>query len=145
LVRALPPDLNATFITVSVPIALELLNHPTSEIIFLGNKLLKTAQISIGGEVTSKIKEIRADLCFLGTNSIDVKAGITDLEWEVIEVKKAMIESSQKTVSLAISEKLDSIQRLKVCDISSVDYLITELQPTDARLIPYADNGVTVL
>jgi DeoR/GlpR family transcriptional regulator of sugar metabolism len=145
LIKALPADLNATFITVSVPIALELLNHPTSEVIFIGNKLLKSAQISVGGEVISKIKEIRADLCFLGTNSIDVHAGITDLEWEVIEVKKAMIQSAQKTVSLAISEKMDSIQRLKVCDISSVDYLITELQPTDPRLVPYQDAGLTVL
>jgi DeoR/GlpR family transcriptional regulator of sugar metabolism len=145
LIKALPPDLNATFITVSVPIALELLNHPVSEIIFLGNKLLKSAQMAVGGDVISRIKEIKADYCFLGTNSIDVEAGITDLEWEVIEVKKAMVQSANKVVSLAISEKLDTVQRLKICDLSEIDLLITELDPSDEKLSSYHARGVSIL
>lgn len=145
LVKDLPPNLNATFITMSVPIALELMNHPGSEVIFLGNKLLKSAQIAVGAEVIEKLGEIQADICFLGTNSIDVKMGITDLEWEVIEVKKAMIRASKKVVSLAISEKLDSIQRLKVCPLKDVDILITELNPDNEALAPYHEKGLTVL
>lgn len=145
LVKALPPDLNATFITVSVPIALELLEHPASEVIFLGNKLSKTAQISIGAEVVQRLGSIRADLCFLGTNSMDATYGITDLEWEIIEVKKAMIHCSQKTVSLAISEKLNTTQRLQVCKPEEIDYLITELEPGDPLLKPYHDKGITIL
>lgn len=145
LIKALPPKLNATFITVSVPIALELMNHPGSEVIFIGNKLLKSAQIAVGAEVVQRLGEIRADLCFLGTNSIDAEEGITDLEWEVIEVKKAMIRASQKVVSLAIAEKLNSIQRLKVCPIGSVDILITELDAANPTLAPYIAKGLGVL
>jgi DeoR/GlpR family transcriptional regulator of sugar metabolism len=145
LVKALPPELNATFITASVPTALELLEHPNSEIIFLGNKLLKSAQMSVGAEVVVRLGQIKADYCFLGTNSIDVNEGITDLEWEIIEVKKAMIKCAQKTVSLAISEKLNSIQRLQVCRTEEIDILITEL-PVDAEILqPYKAKGVEIL
>lgn len=145
LVKALPPDLNATFITVSVPIALELLEHPSSEVIFLGNKLSKTAQISVGAEVIQRLSGIRADYCFLGTNSMDVNYGITDLEWEIIEVKRAMMHCAQKTVSLAISEKLNTTQRLQVCKPEEIDILITELEPSDPKLVPYTQKGITVL
>jgi len=145
LIKSLPPKLNATFITVSVPIALELMNHPGSDVIFIGNKLLKSAQMAVGAEVVQRLGEIRADICFLGTNSIDAEEGITDLEWEVIEVKKAMIRASQKVVSLAISEKLNSVQRLKVCPINQVDVLITELEPEDPALSPYIVKGLKVL
>jgi DeoR/GlpR family transcriptional regulator of sugar metabolism len=145
LVKSLPENLCATFITVSLPTALELLNHPGSEVIFVGNKLLKSAQIAVGAEVIQRLSEIKADLCFLGTNSIDVGKGITDLEWEVIEVKRAMIRSSQKTVSLAISEKLDTVQRLQVCPLELIDVLITELDPTDNKLNNYNKNGLQVL
>ena len=145
LVKALPPDLNATFITVSVPIALELLEHPSSEVIFLGNKLSKTAQISVGAEVIQRLSGIRADYCFLGTNSMDAVYGITDLEWEIIEVKRAMIHCAQKTVSLAISEKLNTTQRLQVCKPEEIDILITELEPSDSKLVPYIQKGITVL
>lgn len=145
LVKALPPELNATFITASVPTALELLEHPNSEIIFLGNKLLKSAQMSVGAEVVVRLGQIKADYCFLGTNSIDVNEGITDLEWEIIEVKKAMIKCAQKTVSLAISEKLNSIQRLQVCTTEDIDILITELAVDADILQPYKAKGVEIL
>jgi DeoR/GlpR family transcriptional regulator of sugar metabolism len=145
LVKALPAELNATFITVSVPTAMELLEHPNSEVMFLGNKLLKSAQMSVGAEVVTRLAQIKADLCFLGTNSIDAEEGITDLEWEIIEVKKAMIQSANKIISLAISEKLNSIQRLQVCKLAEVDVLITELSPEDPLLQPYKSKGVTIL
>lgn len=145
LVKNLPEELNATFITVSIPTALELLNHPNSEVIFLGNKLIKSAQMSVGAEVVQKLSEIRADLCFLGTNSIDVNEGITDLEWEIIEVKKAMMRAAKKTVSLAISEKLNTVQRLQVCKIDDVDMMITELNPEELLLQPYKEKGLIVL
>jgi len=145
LVKMLPPQLNATFITANVPIALELLNHPNVEVIFLGNKLLKSAQMAVGAEVVQRFSQIRADLCLLGTNSIDPIYGITDLEWEIIEVKKAMIACSQKVVSLAISEKLNTIQRLQVCTLDKIDTLITELNPEHESLYPYIQPGITIL
>jgi DeoR/GlpR family transcriptional regulator of sugar metabolism len=145
LVKALPEDLSATFITPSVPTALELINHPNIDVIFIGNKLLKSAQMSVGAEAVLRLKDIKADYCFLGTNSIDAKEGITDLEWEVIEVKKAMIACANKTVSLAISEKLNSVQRLKVCDITVINTLITELSPDSTVLNDYRALRLDIL
>ncbi len=144
LVKTLPENLIATFITPSIPIALELLNHPNSEVIFIGNRLLKSAQMAVGSEVVQKLQAIKADLCFLGTNSIDANEGITDLEWEVIEVKKAMIAASNKTISLSIAEKLNSVQKLQVCKAEDVNTLITELAPTNAILQPYKSKGITI-
>lgn len=144
-VKMLPAQLNATFITPSVPIALELMNHPGSDVIFIGNKLLKSAQMAVGAEVVQKLAGMKADICFLGTNSIHVEEGITDLEWEVIEVKKAMVQAATKVVSLAISEKLNSAQRLKVCNLTEIDILITELEPSNGMLEPFLAKGVCVL
>lgn len=145
LIKSLPPDLNATFITVSVPIALELLEHPSCEVIFVGNKLSKNAQMSVGAEVIQRLSQIKADLCFLGTNSIDASFGISDLEWEIIEVKRAMMQCAHKTISLAISEKLNTIQRLQVCTPEEIDILITELDPESELLQPYKAKGIQVL
>ncbi|MDB5232783.1 MAG: transcriptional repressor of the fructose operon, DeoR family [Chitinophagaceae bacterium] len=145
LVKALPPGLNATFITVSIPTALELLNHTSSEVIFVGNKILKSAQIAVGAEVVNKLANVKADLCFLGTNSIHATEGITDMDWEIIEVKKALITSSQRTVSLAISEKLNTVQKLKVCDLDSSHTIITERHPDDPLFEEYRRLGLSIL
>jgi DeoR/GlpR family transcriptional regulator of sugar metabolism len=145
LAKALPPELRATFVTVSLPAAYEYIHHPNIEVIFIGEKISKSSQIAIGGETISKIKNINADLCFLGTNAIDIKNGLTDNDWDVVEVKKAMIESSQKVVSLAIAEKLNTFQRIKICDIRQIDTLITELDPGDEHLKDYVKTGIEIL
>lgn len=145
LAKALPPELSATFITVSLPAAYEYIHHPNIEVIFLGDKISKNAQIAVGGSVVSRIKGVRADLCFLGLNAIDLQHGVTDNDWDVVEVKKAIVESSDRVVPLAISEKLNTAQRFKVCDIGGINTLITELPPEDAALQPYRDAGIEVL
>lgn len=145
LAKALPPELSATFITVSLPAAYEYIHHPNIEVVFLGDRISKNAQISIGGSVVSRIKGVKADLCFLGINAIDLEHGITDNDWEVVEVKKAMIESSDRVVSLAITEKLNTTQRIKVCDITRISTLITELDPDDQILDPYRATGIEIL
>jgi DeoR/GlpR family transcriptional regulator of sugar metabolism len=145
LAKALPPELCATFITVSLPVAYEYIHHPNIEVIFIGDKISKSAQISVGGEAISKIRQIKADLCFIGTNAIDITHGLTDNDWEVVHVKKAMIESSQKTVSMVIAEKLNTFQRIRICEIGDINMLITELPPHDSLLVPYQQAGLEIL
>ena len=77
--------------------------------------------------------------------SVDIEHGITDLDLEVIEVKRAMIRSSKRTVSLSISKKLNTVQRMVVCKIGEVDVLITELDPADDLLKPYHSKGLTII
>jgi DeoR/GlpR family transcriptional regulator of sugar metabolism len=145
LARAIPPHLNATFITGSIPAIVEYMNHPNIEIIVIGDKVSKNSMITTGGEAINKIKQIKADLCFLGINAIDLVHGITDIDWDIVQLKRSMIESSQKVISLTISEKVNTFQPSKICDITDIDMLITEL-PADHKLLkPYRKTGLEVL
>lgn len=144
LAKALPENLHATFITGSLPAALEYMHHPNIEIIMIGDKLSKSSQITVGGEAITQIRQIKADICFLGTNALDAKQGLTDNDWEVVQVKRAMIESSSKVVSLAIAEKLNTVQRIRVCETKDIDVLITELDPQSPELAPYKKSGIKI-
>ena len=144
LAKALPLELSATFITGSIPAAYEYMHHPNIDLIFIGDKVSKNSQLTVGGEAISKIRQLNADLCFIGTNALDITQGLTDNDWDVVQVKKAMIESSEKVVSLSIKEKLNTSQRIKVCDIAEMDYLVTELEPDDQFLIPYQQTGIRI-
>lgn len=145
LAKALPVELSATFITGSIPAAHEYTHHPNIELIFIGDKVSKSSQITVGGEAISKIKELKADLCILGTNAIDINYGLTDNDWDIVQVKKAMIESSEKVISLSIAEKLNTSQRIKVCDLKDIDVLVTELDPANELLLDYKKAGIEIL
>ena len=144
MARSLPPQLRATFISGSIPAILEYMNHPNIEVILIGDRISKTSKITVGAEAIAKIKQVKADVCFLGTNAIDVEHGITDNDWEVVQLKKAMIESSKMVVCLSIAEKIKSVQPIRVCGLNEIDMLITELPADDCMLKPYLDAGVKV-
>ena len=145
LVKVLPADLRATFVTPSIPIALQLTDHPNCELIFVGNRINKSSQMAVGAEVIKQLGSLRADLCFLGTNAIDATAGITESAWEILEVKREMLRVSDHAVSMAISEKLNTAQPLKVCPPEMVHTLVTELDPAHPKLEPYRSKGMRVL
>ncbi|KHJ38816.1 HTH-type transcriptional repressor GlcR [Pedobacter glucosidilyticus] len=140
LVRMIPDHLTCTFFTISPLVALELAEKPNLQVILLGGQLSRNAQISIGSKVVSELNDIKVDLCLLGANSVSLEEGITDSDWEVVQVKKAMIKSAQKTAIVSIAEKLNSIQKLKVCNLNSIDYLITDLNAQDSLLTDYAKS-----
>ncbi|HEX2684292.1 MAG TPA: DeoR/GlpR family DNA-binding transcription regulator [Ferruginibacter sp.] len=145
MARALPLTLSATFISGSIPAIVEYMNHPNIEVIVIGDKLSKSSKITVGADALARISSLKPDLCFLGINSIDLKHGITDSDWDVVQLKRSMIESSQKVVCLTISEKLNTIQPVKICDMSKIDVLITELPNDHPMLQPYVAAGITVL
>ncbi|HEV7334160.1 MAG TPA: DeoR/GlpR family DNA-binding transcription regulator [Flavisolibacter sp.] len=145
MARALPPNLHATFISCSLNAVMEYSNHPHCDVIMIGDKISKSSRFSAGPEAIARIRQLKCDLCFLGINSIDAVHGISDNDWDVVQVKKAMIESAQKVVCLSISEKINTHQPIQVCCIDKIHTLITELSPDDQLLRPYRDAGIEVV
>jgi DeoR/GlpR family transcriptional regulator of sugar metabolism len=145
LARIIPHELKATFITPSLPVMMEYVRHPNMDVIFIGSKISKTSMISVGGEAISQLKEIRADLCILGVNAIDAEHGITDSDWEVVQVKRAMIESSSKVIALTIAEKVNTVHRITVCEADRIDMLITDANPDDPLFDSFRRRSVQVV
>ena len=143
--KSLPLHLKATFISGSIPAVLEYIQHPNIEVIMIGDRISKNSKITVGSEAIHKINQMKPDLCILGTNAIDIEHGVTDGDWEVVQLKRAMVRASKKVACLAIAEKLNTVQPIQICDINKVDVLITELNPDADILQPFIKAGVQVL
>lgn len=145
LTKQLPEHLRATFITISPMVAVELSKYPNIEVILIGGLFAKNSQITYGGQVISQLADIRADLCFMGTSALHPTEGLTDMHWEINQLKKAMLSASKKTAILCISEKLNIAHRLRVAPLDEISYLITELDANDSSLEPFAQTGLNIL
>jgi DeoR/GlpR family transcriptional regulator of sugar metabolism len=145
LAKALPHQLHATFLSGSISALMEYIRHPNIEVIAIGDKVSKNAKMAIGPDAIAAISRIKVDLCFLGINAIDPLFGVSDNDWDVVQMKKAMIRSAKKTVCLTIAEKINSLQPIQVCKLTETEILITELPPDHELLKPYVAAGVTVL
>ncbi|MFY7828140.1 MAG: DeoR/GlpR family DNA-binding transcription regulator [Flectobacillus sp.] len=144
IAKRLPESLQVTFFTISPIIALELAEHPKAEVILLGGQLSNASKVTIGAEVVQKISEIKADICILGINGLDLD-GVTDSDYEIVQVKKAMIKASKQVIIPTISEKLNTALRYKVTPTADIDCLITELSPLHDTIQPYLSQVKLVL
>jgi len=145
IARMIPPNLKITCFTPSLPVAVQLMAKTDVEVILVGGKLSKDSQITIGGCAINMLNDIKVDICFLGINSIDLMNGVTDFDWEIVQIKKAMINSSRKIVAPSIFEKLNSTQRFKICALDTIDVLITELEPEDVKLKGFREAKIKLL
>lgn len=145
LAKIIPSDINATIYTYSLPIALQLTEHPSVEVIFIGGKLYKPAQVTIGLDVVSSISQLRADYCFMGTGGINVEKGMTEPNWEVSHIKKCMIEASDKVIVLCTKNKINRVMRYPVTSISKINTIVTDESPENKIFKPYIEKGVIIL
>ena len=59
--------------------------------------------------------------------------------------KLKRIESSDRVVAMFTTDKLNTKRPHVVCDISKLDTIVTELDPSDALLEEYVKSGASVL
>lgn len=140
IARRIPEDLQANFFSVSPQVSFVLAEHENLDVMTIGGRLTKNDNIHTGAGVINELSAIKADLCIIGTNGISVQDGLTDSDWEIVQVIKAMMRSAKKVAVVTIAEKLGTVQKLKISDITNIDYIITELPPDNPVLLPFSGN-----
>ncbi|SDE75142.1 transcriptional regulator, DeoR family [Pricia antarctica] len=145
LARLLPTELDLTCFTHSLPVAMELLTKPNVTVIMVGGQVSKESQTAIGANAIHNLSEIKVDYSFIGTGYVDSQYGLTEFDWDIVQVKKAVIKCAKKTVLLSISEKLNSQHRYKTCEINAINTMITELHPENKLLNPFREHDIRLL
>ena len=145
LAKLLPKNIKATIYTYSLPIAMQLTEHPLIETIFIGGKIHRSSMVTIGIDVIQYLSKLRVDIAFIGVSALSLKQGITDEGYEVSLIKKAMINASQRAVFLATSNKLNTILNYDVCSVNEIDAVVTDLDPKSPKIKDYRDAGLNLI
>jgi len=144
LVRHLPPDLRATVITHSPSVAVGLVAHPSIEVIMLGGRLFKHSVVGVGSATVEAIRQVRADVYFMGVCSVHPEAGLSTGDFEEAGVKRALSAAAAETIVLASPEKLATASPYQVIPLDELSGLVTMASVPDAVLAPYRARGISV-
>jgi DeoR/GlpR family transcriptional regulator of sugar metabolism len=144
LARRLPPSYDGTVLTNSPPIAAALAEHPAAEVVMIGGRLHKPAQVTVGAATVDFLRSVRADACVLGVCALHPDAGLSTDDLEEAYVKRAMVEASADVIALATADKLRSGSAYLVAPVSELTHVVAEAAADDALLDPYRAIGVTV-
>ena len=144
LARRLPPDRDCTILTNSPPIAAALAEHPNVEVVMIGGRLDKRAQVTVGAATVDFLRTVRADACVLGVCALHPEAGLSTDDLEEAHVKRAMVAASADVIALATADKLSAGSAYLVAPVGELTHVVAEAAADDALLDPYRAIGVTV-
>jgi DeoR/GlpR family transcriptional regulator of sugar metabolism len=144
LARHLPAELEATVVTHSPSIAVELVAHPRVEVVLIGGRLFKHSVVAVGAAAIDAIRRIRADIYFMGVTGIHPEAGLTTGDLEEAHIKRALSESAAETIVLVSAEKLGAASPYGIAPLGEISGIVVESSVPAEALLPYERMGITV-
>ncbi|NIJ54839.1 DeoR/GlpR family DNA-binding transcription regulator [Dyadobacter arcticus] len=145
LVSLLPTDIKLTVITNNTAIIPALTAYQGVRLILLGGSYLKESETIVGLTAIKMVENFQADLYFMGICALDTQRGVTANYMEEAELKQAMLRHSGTAVALSTYDKLETYESYRVCPIESLDYIITEVDASNAKLKLFREAGVKIL
>lgn len=145
LVRQLPRNLQATIVTHSARIAVELVTHPSIEVILIGGRLFKHSIVSVGAVALEAISHIHADIYFMGVTGIHPTEGLSTGDLEEAYVKQAFCKRASDTYVMASQEKLGAASQYVVVATTEVSGLIIDKAVSEEVIEPYRALGLNII
>jgi len=132
------PDISV--VTNDLNIAMCLAESPRIQLIVTGGILLESVYTLVGPRTVEELRKLHVDRAFLGADAIHHEAGITNVTFVEVEVKRAMIAAAREVVVVADSSKFEHRALALVCGLEEIDLVLTDngLDPEIRRL--YGDR-----
>jgi DeoR/GlpR family transcriptional regulator of sugar metabolism len=145
MAKHLPHSLNATVVTHSPTIALELVQHPNVEVILIGGRLFKHSIVTTGAAAVEAISRIHADTYFMGVTGIHPQTGLTTGDLEEAHIKRALCASAAETYVFGSSEKLNAASSYVVAKLTEIDGIIVDADASQETIEPYRKLGLSIV
>ena len=138
-------DIPLTIITNNVPVAALLAGRKNLEVIMTGGRILSDSQTTAGAYAIRLLEQSHVDICFLGICSLHHKIGVTSNDFFDSEMKRAMVNCSDRIVALTGHDKIGTSEAYKICPIDKLDTIVTEIYPDNDMFESYRQRGIQIL
>jgi DeoR family transcriptional regulator of aga operon len=143
IARALKGMAQLTVITNALNIAAELAGTHI-DVILTGGMLRKNSFSLVGPLAERTLRQLSADVLFLGVDGFDTKAGLFTPNLLESEVNRAMVEISRRTIAVCDSSKFGRRSLCNIMPVTMVHEVITDKQIPKADLAALKDAGIEV-
>lgn len=125
---------NRIAVTNDLKTGMILAEKPEIDLILLGGRK-RNGLYSLGGSMTERmLAGINADVFFMGADALDVRHGVSNVNFDEVGIKQRMMKAAQRVVLLADYTKLNQYRVAGICQLEEVDVLITDSRIPDEEM-----------
>ncbi len=134
-----------TVVTNDLKIAVKLASNPNISLICTGGIARPNVYTLQGSQVESLIKNLQVDQAFLGADAIHRDGTISNVNFDEVPIKQAMLNAAKQVIVMTNSSKFNKTGFVNVCNPSQTDILITDCGAAMDVVDLYRKAGVEVI
>lgn len=145
IVKVLKSRKRLTVITNSIEVLVELSDVSGWDIISTGGTLRENYLALVGPKAMEGISTFNADKVILSCKGLDMEKGITDANEMFSQVKQTMLKCAKQRILAVDHTKFDNIAFSRICKLSAIDMVVTDIRPSEEWLNYFAEKGIECL
>ncbi|HET9170694.1 MAG TPA: DeoR/GlpR family DNA-binding transcription regulator [Actinospica sp.] len=136
---------NLTVVTSNMAVYEELADDTGIELVLLGGMLRREYRSLIGFLTEDNLRQVHADVLFLGTSGVRPDGRVMDTTVVEVPVKRAMIAASDRVILLADAAKFPGSGLATVCGPEALNTVVTDAPPDGKTAAALAEAGVRIV
>lgn len=127
--RALGDHRDLVVLSNNINIINTLMGTKSNELILVGGAVRQSDGAIVGEDAVEFISRFKVDFAVIGASALDADGSILDYDAREVSVARAILRNARTRVLVTDSSKFDRTAPVRICDISELDYVITDAAP----------------
>jgi len=129
--RALGNHQGLVILSNNINIINTLMGSKTKELILVGGTVRQSDGAIVGEDAVEFISRFKVDFAVIGASALDADGSILDYDGREVSVARAILRNARTRLLVCDSSKFERTAPVRICDISELDYVITDTAPPE--------------
>lgn len=133
-----------TVVTNGVRIGMELINTAGISVLIPGGMLRQESFSLVGSWGKSVLQQIHISKAFVGARGFSLDEGLTDVNGEEVELKRAIVEAAKEVIAVIDHSKWGQLAFATFCPISRISRIVTDGKTPAHMIEQVRSKGIDV-
>lgn len=136
---------NLTIISNNINIIHKFRGPATRDVFIVGGAVRASDGAIIGEQAVEQIRQYKADFAIIGASGMDADGSVLDFDMREVAVARAILANARTKILVADHSKLAVNAPVRICDLSELDYVVTDKTPPESFLTATNAAGTHVI
>lgn len=127
--RALGSHKDLVVLSNNINIINTLMDSKSKELILVGGAVRQSDGAIVGEDAVEFISRFKVDFAVIGASALDADGSVLDYDAREVSVARAILRNARTRVLVCDNSKFERTAPVRICDISELDYVITDAVP----------------